>query len=372
MIRSGSDPRLHEMFGVAELEDASIRPTVRLPRSGISTPLMIGIGALGALALFWTLESRRAGQAEPAAVARSADDRGFSDAPPLFIPPADQPYYLPVVPTVRFAPTTTQPAPAPLRDPRAVLQASPPTVIYAPQPLQSALPPQARTSSGAPLLVDGTSPQVPDTVESPASGRDGAGPGSGGRIRSGALANKSTTVAQGTLIPAVLETALDSTRPGFARAIVSRDVKGFDGTQILIPRGSRLLGDYRSDTAAGQKRAMISWTRLIRPDGVTIKLDSPAVDPLGRSGVAASVNTHFFQRFADALLQTTMDIGRTVAGRAAGGSVIVALPGAVQVGQGSPSFGSGNITPTLRVAAGKSIGVFVAHDLEFVAADSPR
>ena len=54
---------------------------------------------------------------------------------------------------------------------------------------------------------------------------------------------------------------------------------------------------------------MIIWTRLIRPDGMTIAVDFPAVDTLGRGGVPAAVNTHFWSRFGDALLQTTVGIG---------------------------------------------------------------
>jgi type IV secretory pathway VirB10-like protein len=124
-------------------------------------------------------------------------------------------------------------------------------------------------------------------------------------MRASALANRATTVPEGTLIAAVLETGFDSTQPGFARAVVSRDVRSFDGANVLIPRGSKLIGEYRSDVAHGQKRAVIIWTRLIRPDGMTIAMDSPAVDTTGRGGVPASVNNHFLERFGDALLQTT-------------------------------------------------------------------
>ena len=100
-------------------------------------------------------------------------------------------------------------------------------------------------------------------------------------MRASALANRSMTVPQGYLIGAVLETAFDSTKPGFARAIVSRDVRGFDGKNVLIPRGSRLIGEYKSAAGQGQNRAVISWTRLIRPDGMTIEMDAPAVDTVG-------------------------------------------------------------------------------------------
>src|SRR6185295_13567797 len=50
--------------------------------------------------------------------------------------------------------------------------------------------------------------------------------------------NLSTTIIVGTIIPAVLETALNTDLPGNARAIVSRDVRSFDGSAVLIPRGS--------------------------------------------------------------------------------------------------------------------------------------
>jgi type IV secretion system protein VirB10 len=189
-------------------------------------------------------------------------------------------------------------------------------------------------------------------------------------MRASALANRSTTVPQGVLIPAVLETGFDSTQPGYARAIVSRDVRSFDGTNVLISRGSRLIGEYRSDVGQGQKRAVIIWSRLIRPDGMTITMDSPAVDTVGRGGVPASVNTHFFQRLGDALLQSTVGLGAALAQRAVTGPVVVfSGNAAATAGQVVPT---NSYVPTLTVPAGKSISVFVAHDLDFSAAGSPR
>ncbi len=84
-----------------------------------------------------------------------------------------------------------------------------------------------------------------------------------------------TTVTQGTLIPAVLETAINTDVPGYVRAVVSQDVRSFDGRRVLVPRSSRLIGQYQSGLQAGQKRAYVIWTRLIRPDGVSVALASP-------------------------------------------------------------------------------------------------
>ncbi|WP_164040702.1 TrbI/VirB10 family protein, partial [Serratia marcescens] len=87
----------------------------------------------------------------------------------------------------------------------------------------------------------------------------------------------------------------------------------FDGTRVLIPRGSRLIGEYGSDTETGQKRMLVNWIRLIRPDGATIAIGSPATDPLGQGGIRASVNSHFFERFAGAILQSALDVGVNLA-----------------------------------------------------------
>ncbi|WP_269516473.1 TrbI/VirB10 family protein [Brevundimonas subvibrioides] len=162
-----------------------------------------------------------------------------------------------------------------------------------------------------------------------------------------------------------METALDSTRPGFVRALVSRDVRGFDGTEILIPRGSRLFGTYAADLSAGQDRALVQWTRLVRPDGVSIALESPAADRVGRTGVRGRVDTHFLQRFASAVLQTTVNFGLNLASRSISGDtpVFVALPGSTQTGT-APVAGA-SVTPTLRVDAGTTVSAFVARDLEF-------
>jgi type IV secretion system protein VirB10 len=124
-----------------------------------------------------------------------------------------------------------------------------------------------------------------------------------------------------------------------------------------------LIGEYGADVSSGQKRALITWTRLIRPDGMTIALASPATDTLGRGGVEAHVNSHFFERFLSAILRTSVDVGGAIATRAVAGPLVVAVPGALQ---GSSSVvQSDRIIPTLSVPAGKSISVFAARDLEF-------
>lgn len=183
--------------------------------------------------------------------------------------------------------------------------------------------------------------------------------------RAGQLRDQSNTIIEGTVIAAVLETALNSDLPGYVRAVVTRDVKGFDGSKVLVPRGSRLIGQYKSGVALGQSRTFVIWTRLIRPDGATIELASPATDGLGRGGLDGDLNTHFWERFGGAILLTLLNIGGAAITDSSDTSIVIASTRA-GVEAGSSSLTSGqNIGPTVTVPQGSPVRVFVSQDLDF-------
>jgi type IV secretion system protein VirB10 len=142
--------------------------------------------------------------------------------------------------------------------------------------------------------------------------------------------------------------------------MVSADVRSFDGSRVLVPRSSRLIGEYKSGLQAGQKRAYVVWTRLIRPDGVSVNIASPAIGFSGATGLEGKVNSHFFQRFGSAMLLSVIG-GLT--GLAGGASAVVAGGGqsaaAAAVGQ------TGQIGPTVRIRQGEPVRVFTARDLDF-------
>ncbi|RZJ47240.1 MAG: conjugal transfer protein TrbI [Brevundimonas sp.] len=362
---------------------ADVRPVVA--RGGASTPMwvFVAVAVLAAILLFVVLDQRRREVAAPSTAPRSIDRvQTMSALPPLVLPytPPPPPPPAPLAPvaltSTAAVPAPTGPAPGtvqpvrPMAPPQYTPRQPPPPPYappsgYAPQPGPPSLP-QGGQSAGRVLVIDTAAPTEtasdgsprPDSATSEQAARREA-------IQSGRLGPRAMTVPEGTLIPAVLETALDSTRPGFARAIVSRDISGFDGSRVLIPRGSRLFGEYQADLAAGQNRVTVLWTRLVRPDGTTVALSSPAADTQGRVGVEGRVNHRFLERFAGALVQTTLDIGASLAGRSLRGddSIIVTLPGITQTGAGASS--QNRIQPTLRVDAGARVTVFVARDLEF-------
>jgi type IV secretion system protein VirB10 len=121
-----------------------------------------------------------------------------------------------------------------------------------------------------------------------------------------AMRNRRTdaVIFQGEMIPGILETAINSDLPGQVRAVTSADVYSADGRRVLIPSGTRLVGEYRAGVARGQKRVFIVWTRMIRSDGTSVALGSYGTDALGRSGLTGYVDNKVLERFGSAILLT--------------------------------------------------------------------
>jgi type IV secretion system protein VirB10 len=188
----------------------------------------------------------------------------------------------------------------------------------------------------------------------------------GDAVHAQVMHHRSMTIPQGTIIPAVLETPINSSTPGLTRAIVSKDIRGFDGARVLIPKGSRLFGEYQSDVKAGQSRAVVNWTNLVRPDGVSIHLASPASDANGRTGIPGHVNNHILARLTSAVLQSSLEFGENYAYRStSSGSVIVSAPIQTVASASTPLIPSAQAAPTITVQQGADIAVLVARDLDF-------
>jgi type IV secretory pathway VirB10-like protein len=281
------------------------------------------------------------------------------------------------------APAPPPPKPAP---PAAPLPAPPPVVAAVP-----AQPDPALSLRAPVMVVDQSEPSPAAAVAGAPSGHAADPPaaesGSSAeerfeaRVTSGGVETSHATqlgdltrvMPQGTVIPAVLETAIDSDLPGSVRAVVSQDVRGFDGTQVLVPRGSKLIGQYRSGMALGQTRAFVVWSRILTPEGVSIDVGSPGTDPLGRGGLSGETDTHFFERFGGAILLSVLSIGlETALERETNTAIIIGSPA-----QATPLPSGGTQTPsipvTIKVKQGAPLQVFLVRDLDFsgVAAAKP-
>ena len=183
------------------------------------------------------------------------------------------------------------------------------------------------------------------------------------------LQNLGTLVTQGTVIDGILETAIQSDLPGMVRAIVSEDVYSFNGSSLVIPKGSKIVGRYRSTLTRGQSRVFVIWNRLIRNDGVSINIGSYGTDDLGRSGLAGVVDSHFFERFGSSVLLSLIDTGLQIGVNAVDDDdqATVALETGSDFSR-SAEIALENtigIPPTVHVHQGSRIKVFVGKDLDF-------
>ncbi len=188
------------------------------------------------------------------------------------------------------------------------------------------------------------------------------------------LGSLNSIIAEGSLIHAILEPATNSDLPGYVRAIVSESSYSEDGTAILIPKGSRLIGQYKSGMLQGQSRIFMVWTRVITPDGVSVQLGSPGVDSLGSAGMNVDeINRHFWERFSNASLLSIIGAGAAnlgVTGADESNSAATyrsALASSFAQSAEQSLQQNTRIPPTLMTYQGKSIMVFVARDLRFTA-----
>jgi type IV secretory pathway VirB10-like protein len=185
---------------------------------------------------------------------------------------------------------------------------------------------------------------------------------------------------EGTLIPAVFVTEVNSDLPGAVLAQVARDV--YDSrTQrtVLIPAGSRLVGAYEHQLAVGQDRLLVAWTRVIFPDGRSITLPGlETKDAAGAGGVRDRVDRHTRQVFGTATLLSLVGAAVQLSQPNGGYGLLGAVPSAGQVAAGAAGQQLAQVAtqmlqrnmdvqPTIRIRQGTTFNVFVSADLTFPA-----
>lgn len=174
-------------------------------------------------------------------------------------------------------------------------------------------------------------------------------------------------VMAGSVIPAALLTAINSDLPGMVTAQVTQPV--FDtvsGSHLLVPQGARLIGRYQSEISFGQDRALLTWDRIIFPDGSSLRISDPGTDAAGAAGISGRTDHHWSRVFAAAGLATLLSIGSEAAN-----SDDSDVERAILRGFGDSVSRTGDrivdrnlsIQPTIRVAPGTPVRVLVTRDL---------
>ena len=184
------------------------------------------------------------------------------------------------------------------------------------------------------------------------------------------------TLSAGTVIPGLLITGINSELPGQIVGQVSRPV--YDSRtqrEVLIPRGSRLIGTYDNQIATGQGRLLVAWTRIIFPDGRSMRLPGLALtDNAGQSGAKDKVDNHWRRIFGNALLLSAISAGVQLSQPSQ--STVLSTPSAGQVAAGAVGQELSNVAleilrrgmdvaPTITIRAGQPFNVFLSGDLIF-------
>lgn len=115
----------------------------------------------------------------------------------------------------------------------------------------------------------------------------------------------------GSVIPAVLLSGIDSDLPGVMSAMVRQTIyDSLNPNIVLIPQGTKLIGEYSAGVAYGQTRVLAAWTRLIFPNGSTIDLKGMlGADEQGLSGFNDQVDNHFMKIFGSSILISLLGVG---------------------------------------------------------------
>jgi type IV secretion system protein VirB10 len=175
-------------------------------------------------------------------------------------------------------------------------------------------------------------------------------------------------VQAGSIIPAALITGIRSDLPGQITAQVTENVYDSPtGRILLIPQGSRLVGEYDSDIAAGQNRVLLAWDRLILPGGRSILLDrQPGADAAGMAGLQDQTNHHWGSVFKATLISTLLGIGTELA-TDSDDDLIQALRYGTQDTLNQTGRGlvqrEISIPPTITIRPGYPLRVIVTRDL---------
>ncbi len=219
---------------------------------------------------------------------------------------------------------------------------------------------QGVTLRAAAITAPSVRPNGPINAESGARRGEPSPPSSGDTYR----------LFEGTIVETVLTNRLDGSFAGPANCMVTTDVYSPDYQHVLIPQGSRVLGEVKPVNELGQQRLAVVFHRLIMPDGYSVSLDQfRGLDQAGATGLRDKVNHHYVQIFG-----TSLALG--------------AIGGLAQIGNNYTGYGYDpvtqyrigmtesmsqsayqildrflNILPTFTIREGSRVKIYLSNDL---------
>lgn len=182
-------------------------------------------------------------------------------------------------------------------------------------------------------------------------------------------------VQAGTTISAVLISGINTSVAGTVVAQTRFDIYDtVSGKYLLIPKGSRIMGEYDAKVSYGQRRVLIAFTRVIRPDGTSILIGKPtAADLQGQAGMEGKVDNHWGRVLGAATLSTILSVGAGITSDNTGNNntyypsakqnaILGGSSGISQVGQNITNRAL-DIQPTITIPAGFQFNIIVRRDM---------
>lgn len=180
---------------------------------------------------------------------------------------------------------------------------------------------------------------------------------------------KSYVIFEGTILETLLLNRLDGQFTGPVECLVTNDIYSHDRQRLLIPSGTKVLGEAKRVDTFGQTRLAVAFHRLIMPDGYSVSLDQfKGMNQIGDIGLRDQVNNHYVKIFGASLA-----VGAIGGIAQAGSGGVLTQSGTQSIQQGGgQSLGQTsqhildkflNILPTVTIREGHRVKIYLSGDL---------
>jgi type IV secretion system protein VirB10 len=186
---------------------------------------------------------------------------------------------------------------------------------------------------------------------------------------------KTYQILEGTVLETVLTNRLAGSFSGPLNCMLTTDVYSHDRQHLLIPQGSRILGEVKPVNSLGQQRLAVMFHRAIMPDGYSASLDQfHGLSQIGETGLRDQVNHHYLEIFG-----VSIAIGAIAGLAQANTQYGLTISSAETYRQGFTTSLSEsalrildrflNILPTFTIREGNRVKIVLASDLQLPAYD---
>nr|WP_184439350.1 TrbI/VirB10 family protein [Xanthomonas cannabis] len=195
------------------------------------------------------------------------------------------------------------------------------------------------------------------------------------------ISNPDGLLVRGTYIRCVLETRILSDFGGYTSCIVTEPVYSINGHNLLLPKGSKMLGEYSAGEPS-TRRLQVVWDRVTTPTGLDVTLVGPGIDTLGSSGHPGQYNAHWGNKIASALFISLLsdafkyaaaEYGPETTTIGVGSGIVTQQPFESNTARTMQQLAeqavekSGRRPATLTINQGTVLNVYVAKDVDFSA-----